>query len=133
MPQVVPISLEDEESTPVVHVFTPSGETQNGGRRWTNNAVGIVEARESLLAHLSNGTRDRVLLRLAQPVVVTEVINGVSRSKVDGVNLVNIEYVFRKGSTHQERKNLRGMVEDLHNDDQAFVIGLVEDLSGMYS
>jgi hypothetical protein len=60
------------------------------------------------------------------PVLVTEVINGVSVPKVAYTMRANVELILPQDSTLQNRKDLRKILEGLIGN--ALVKSVVEDL-----
>lgn len=131
MPQLQSISLNDRETTPVAHAFTPRDVIDGVGSvvRYTGILVGeeifTVSSRRS-------GGKLRAKLTLRVPVVQTETINGISTPKVVRTAFFAGDFVFDESSTEQERKNLIGMVQDAFTASKLLVNDAVVKGEGIY-
>jgi len=131
MPQITPITVNDRAATPVAHTYTPQN-LENGVATFFNSD-GIPVGDQKLTVKVKrNPKRVSVSLVFADPVVVTETINGVDRPAVDRTAYANIEFNFAATSTLQERKDLVGKVEDALGSDQSFIDEVLTQLKGMY-
>lgn len=112
MPQAVSVSASDRESTPVVHTFAPE-KMQDGV--WTFREFTSVPLSDNLFTVSSRRSsgKIRTQLRLKNPVVQTETLNGISAPKLVRTGYINIEIVVDETSSLQERKNLVGVAYNL--------------------
>lgn len=110
MAQRAPITLADRETTPVNHIFTP-----NGGDTHTANfrraGASLIEDERLSVSLREQPDRTKTRQVIAYPFVVTEVVNGVSQTRVLYTDYATVEFQFDKRSTTQRRKNLVGMTE----------------------
>jgi hypothetical protein len=104
-------AVNDRESTPVSHTFSPHGDGKD------NTSVRFIEPGPTSIANTTYNvgwretlTRNKVSIVLSVPKVVTETINGVDSTKVQHRNWVKIECDFDRNATLQERKNAVGML-----------------------
>lgn len=114
MPAHTTLTIDDRESTPVAHAFSPYGTGPNGEALWAEtSSVKIGENQLSMSnRRLPNGNY-AVKAVLTMPVLVTETINGVDRSVVERVARATLNFTYHKSSTLQERKNLVGIAYGL--------------------
>lgn len=127
MAQIASLVINDREATPVAHTYVRN--------EVSGNAASFFEAAATLggRAKLSvtwkqTDTKYKCRLILSKPVLVTEVINGISRNKIDRINYGAAEFTFDGASTLQERKNVVGL---LANALLASQTGLDDTLTGM--
>lgn len=132
MPALTSITVDDRESTPVSHTYnptTPKGNVWN----WVNSdGVPIGDEQLSLSITKTPSGKYKVRWKLADPVVVTETINGVDRPSVERTAYAEIHFTFDEDSSAQERKNLVGKTYNLLASGQAFTTSVNEDLEGVY-
>lgn len=131
MPQLQSISLNDRETTPVAHAFTPRDVIDGTGTvvRYT----GILTGEETLtVSSRRSGGKLRAKLTLKVPVVQTETINGISTPKVVRTSFVACDFVFDETSTEQERKNLIGMMQDAFTPAKLLVNDAIVKGEGIY-
>jgi hypothetical protein len=76
--------------------------------------------------------RIRHKLVFTDPIVVNEVINGVTRPSVDRVNYVNVEFNFADNSTRQERDDLVGKFYSSLASGQVALMAMIVDGEGFY-
>lgn len=132
MPSLTTISVVDRETTPVTHTYTP-GAPKGDVYTWTeSDGVPIGDNKLSVSSTKTGSGTYKVRIRMADPVVVTETINGVDRSKVERTAYTSLEFTFGSDSTTQERSNLVGKLADLLASDQTFMTAVMEDLEGIY-
>jgi hypothetical protein len=132
MPQATTITIDDRESSPVAHVFTPSGEDANGVWQFLNNAIEETVGRESLTIGLKRGTRNRVQMRLTLPVMATETINGVSNPTIVRYNRATVEFTFDENSSLQERKNTIGLTYNALAASQTAIDSVLTNVEDFY-
>lgn len=118
MPQAATITINDGATTPVAHALTPMGNLggdknvfvfQEQGSTLEGNLRVEIEVRP--VTAQAKTRRERI--KLVQPRVVTQTVNGVNTSVVLNEDLASVDYVVSKGSTVQERKNLRVLLANL--------------------
>jgi hypothetical protein len=132
MPALQALSIVDRTPvTPVVHNFTPRDVTSGVGLVVANAGVPLNEERLTVSMRKS-GSKFRGKISLAVPVVVTEIINGVSVPSVARTSYVNAEFTFDESSTLQERTNLVGMFADSLGIGKALIHGAIVNLEGVY-
>lgn len=107
MPAFGSFSVNDRAATPVAHAFAPR--TKEPVPTWAETGPIPAGERKFMLFSRKTGTKYRVTLRLQNPTVVTEVINGVSVPKVARVQHAETTFTFTDDSLLQERKDTVGM------------------------
>lgn len=128
---ITTITVPDAATTPVNHSFTASkidGDTARWNEKSATHASGYWTLAISLRDPVgSNGSRVyRSQLSFNMPVLVTEVINGVSVPKVAYVMRANVELLLPQDTTLQNRKDFRKLLTGILND--ATYKSVVEDL-----
>jgi len=132
MPALTSITVQDRETTPVDHIYVPSapdGDVQN-----FRVASGVPFGAETLSISsriTATGIR-KVQVRLVDPVIATETINGVDSSKFLRDARITVSLSFAAESTLQERQNAVGKTANLLSASQAFMNLVLTDLEGMY-
>lgn len=131
MPQLQTISLNDRETTPVAHVFTPRDIVEGTGSAVRYTGVLSGEEVFQVSSRRSGGKlRAKVVLRV--PVVQTETINGIATPKVVRSSFVAADFVFDELSSEQERKNLVGMFQDCFTANKLLVNDAIVKGEGIY-
>jgi hypothetical protein len=128
---ITTIVVPDAAATPINHTFNPNkidGDTARWNEKSATHASGYWSLGISLRDPAgSNGSRVyRSQLSFAMPVLVTEVINGVSVPKVAYTLRSNVEFILPQDSTLQNRKDLRKLLVGII--DSALFKSVVEDL-----
>lgn len=130
------ISLADGQETPVVHHFDPAqrqgntcefAELSDGGALIGRNALKVIQK------PLGQGGRStqELEIELHIPNVVTETINGVSRSRVVDTDRVVIRHIAAGSSDKARRKNIRVLAANaLLNATLGTVIDNAETFTG---
>lgn len=134
MPARTTITVNDRESTPVAHAFTPRGDIAGAvGATFRTVANTLIEE-ESLILRWGTSQNGRRTARvtIADPYVVTETINGVNVPKVLGVGFVDLNIRFDADVPLQQRKNLVGMLANLLASSQAVVEPVVTGVEGVW-
>jgi len=129
------VVLTDRASTPVNHTFVPSGWEAKDVAAFIESASGGVPEGSSRLTASVRKTPSgnyKVVLKLDVPVLVTEVINGVSVNKVDLVNRAEISFNLSGRSTTAQRANLAGMSESALKSTQALINDMIVNLASAY-
>lgn len=129
MPALQNISLNDR--VPVAHSFVPRDIKNGIGLVVANGGTPIGEERLTV-SMKKTGARYRGALRLAVPVVVNEVINGVTRPTVARTAYVDINVNFDETSTETERTNIIGMLADALGTGKVLVHNAFVKLEGVY-
>lgn len=131
MPQLQSLVLNDRETTPVAHTFVPRAIKGDVGMVVNTTGVPVGEKRFTI-SLIRNQTRIKSRVTLVVPVVVNEVINGVSTPKVVRENIVDATFSFSVFSTEQERKNLVGMFADSLAPSKVLVNDTLVKTEGIY-
>lgn len=135
MPQRGTITINDRESTPVAHAFTPDGEDKNNVHIFTEK-TGVPLSNPRLTVSVSrtgNGQAGKYkpTLRLQVPITQTQTINGVSQPVIVRTAYVELSATFDGLSTEQERKNAIGLMANAMAASQSIlnpVLTQLEDL-----
>lgn len=112
MPSLQSLVLTDRQATPVNRTLLPIGSAGPGiGVVALADASGatITERRFSIGLRRS-GDRVRTTMKYRCPVVVTEVINGVSTPKVVREAYVDLTFNFHNTHTEAERNDVVGEI-----------------------
>lgn len=131
MPAFTSFSVNDRESTPVAHVFTPR--TNRDGVATYVKSTGVPVGDERFTASLretADKFRSKIVLSL--PTVVTETINGVSSPVVARVARISVDISFDKESTLQERKNAIGLMANALAAANTQFDGVITGLEDIY-
>jgi hypothetical protein len=131
MPLLQAISLNDRETTPVAHVFTPNDSVNGVGI--VKNTTGVPLGAETLTVSMrgSPNGRYRGKVNLTVPVVQTQTINGISTPVVVRTAYVSLEVTFSDKSTLQERNNVIGMLADALTPSKTLVNDALVKLEGV--
>lgn len=128
MPARTTITVEDREDTPVSFDYIPAGNGANGEAVFRSSDGTLIGDKLITVSNRLNGGGKRVMrIRLVDPVIVTETINGVSRSVEERAAYATLDLKFDEDSTTQERKNLVGKLADLLDSDQTFMMKVLQD------
>lgn len=107
MPAFASFAVNDRAATPVAHTFAPR--SKDPVPTWCEAGSMPAGERKFTLFSRKSGEKYRITLRLSNPTVVTEVINGVSVPKVARTQYAETTFTFTSDSTLQERKDTVGM------------------------
>lgn len=129
MPALQNISINDR--VPTAHAFTPRDVKNGVGLVVANGGTPVGEERLTISMKKS-GAKYRGMLRIAVPVVATEVINGVSKPIVVRTAYVDLNVTFDETSTETERTNLVGMLADALGTSKTLVHNALVKLEGVY-
>lgn len=135
MTALAPITVNDRESTPVAHTFSPAGmDPITRVHSYVEMAggvpIGMRRITQKIWVTKDGGRKIRV--SITWPTVVTEIINGVNRSVVDHTNYMSTEASWAKNSTTQERKNVTGIMEGLLKATSTQTNGMLIDLEDIW-
>lgn len=111
MPTLQSLVVTDRKATPVNYTLLPVSREGDVGVVAAADASGasITEVRMSV-SHRRTPTRLRSTLKLRVPVIVTEVINGVSTPKLMREAFADVVFSFSKDSLESERNDVVGML-----------------------
>lgn len=132
MPQLQNITLTDRKGTPVVHTFTPRDIVAGVGTVVESSGVPVGSPRLTVSLRQTVNGRYKAVVKLVRPEIVTETINGVSRSIVDRTNSAEITFDFAPSSTEAERNDMVGMLADALGTGKVLVNDTVVKLQGVY-
>lgn len=129
------VTLTDRAPTPVNHIFVPNGYEAKDVAAFIESASGGVPEGSSRLTASVRKTpagNYKVALKLDVPVLVTEVVNGVSINKIDSIDRAEVTFTFSGKSTTARRNNVVGMTENALKSTQALLNDLVVNLNPAY-
>jgi hypothetical protein len=131
MAQAASFTVNDRESTPVGHVFTPKRISTELAEFVETASVPIGEKRVSISTRKS-GSNYKVRTKLEVPTLVTEVVNGVNVPKVPRTIFIDTTYTFPDLSSLQERKNAVGMHYNMQAPAQTMIDASLTGLEGIW-
>jgi hypothetical protein len=113
----VPFVVNDGESTPVAHTFSPLGvDRRNGRNLYANFDQTYAIGRETVEFGLTTSQKVRTVpVTMKVPRVVVETINGVAVPKVADYGLFKGECIVPLTWTDQEAKNLHVLASGVLN------------------
>ena len=132
MPQATAITVPDRKATPVNHVFNPNGQLKDGSWLFTETAGTKIGERRLSVAMRKAGSNYKVRLLLTDPVVGTEVINGVSSPKTLRTSFADVTFTFSELSTLDERKDTVGMFSQTLLAYQTMLDSVITKLEALY-
>jgi len=134
MPQLASTTLTDRTpTTPVVHTFTPRDIVSGVGTVIETSGVPIGNSRLSVsLSQTASSGRYKAIVKLARPVVATQVVNGVSTPVVVRTAFADLTFTFDSTSSEQERNDIVGMLADALGTSKTLINDVVVKLQGVY-
>lgn len=112
MPSFQSVALTDRTpTTPVTHTFLPKKEVGEGGRLVKAGTTSLGDKLFDIEPRTTPQGRYKVDIKLVDPVVVSQTVNGVVTEVIQRANRAQVTFDFASDSTEQERKNLVGMIE----------------------
>lgn len=135
MPNLAPLVLKDQATTPADHTFTPRSFSASNNEAVLAESTGVPVGDSTVTITgplVTPKGRYRVDIVVKVPVVQTETINGVSNPKVVKAAYANLSFNFDANSTTQERKDIIAFVRNALATDQAMMQGVIRDLTGLY-
>lgn len=133
MPQLQNVVLKDRKSTPVDHTFTPRDIRDGVGTVIETSGVPVGNSRLSVsLVQTASSGRYKATVKLAVPVVATEVVNGVSSPVVQRTAYADLVFTFEATSSEAERNDIVGMLADALAPAKTLVNDAVVKLQGVY-
>lgn len=131
MPDLQSIAIDDRESTPVTHTFTPRSKDNGVGVCGESSGVPLGENTLSVSMRRA-GTKYKGRLRIAMPVVVTQTIDSVDSPLVTRTAYADVQVSFDQSSSTQERDNLVGMLANALGSSKVLVNDCFVELEGIY-
>lgn len=131
MAQANTITVLDREPTPVSHAFVPR-RIEPGSATFVEAASVPIGEKTLTISSRKSGRRFYVRVKLYAPVLVSELINGVSVPTTPRAALADCTFRFDDTSTEQERLNCVGMFANSFAASQSIVLGSVTKLEGIY-
>jgi hypothetical protein len=111
MTESTSFAVADREDTPVTHTFTPNGFDKNNPIAFFRNSGSThIEDENLSISWRETATNRKVRLKLTLPTVVSETINGVTRSSLERVAIADVQFTFSSTSVEQERDNFVGLL-----------------------
>jgi len=134
MPNLVNLTVNNGESTPVAQVFKPDYIDPKTGvaHLYVPGASSAKGNMKLTLSRRLSGGKYRIRVKLEMPTVVTETINGVSVDKVAYVAFADTQLTFDEGSTEAERKDVIALMANTLSHSDTLVTGVLVDLEGIY-
>jgi len=133
MPQLQTTVLKDRKATPVDHTFTPRDIVSGVGTVIETTGVPVGNSRLSVsLSQTASSGRFKAVVKLAVPVVATQVINGVSTPIVQRTAFADLTFTFDATSSEAERNDIVGMLVSALAVDKPLVNDAVVKLQGIY-
>lgn len=132
MPQLQNLVLTDRAATPVAHTFTPRDVVANVGTVEESTGVKVGDKLFSVSVRKTPNGKSRVTLKLVIPVVVNELINGVTVPTVARTSYAETTFTFDPTSSTQERDDMVGMFQSCFDKSQTLVNDAVVGLQGIY-
>lgn len=133
MPQLQNTVLKDRKATPVDHTFTPRDIVSGVGTVIETTGVPVGNSRLSVsLSQTASSGRFKAVVKLAVPVVATQVINGVSTPIVQRTAFADLTFTFDSTSSEAERNDIVGMLVSALAVDKPLINDVVVKLQGVY-
>lgn len=107
MPQLQSVVLTDRESTPVAHTFTPTRLADDVAVLYEHTGTPIADPQYSISTRRTPDNI-KVVIKLDEPSVQTETVNGVDYPKIVHTLRGKQEFTFPLTSTEAERNNFVG-------------------------
>jgi len=131
MPDLQSIAVNDRESTPITHTFTPR--SKENGVGITGESSGVPVGENTLSVSMRKvGSKYKGRLRIVMPVVVTQTIDSVDSPLVTRTAYADLQVTFDESSSTQERDNLIGMLADSLGTAKTLVNDSLVELEGVY-
>lgn len=135
MAQLQTLVITDRTTpTAVNYTLLPVNEEGGVGTVAVTDASGaqITETRFSIARRVLNGKRARSTLKLYQPIIATEVVNGVSMPKIVDECFFDGTITFGPTVTEVQRNNFMGLLESLFKSTKPLVHDTVVKGSNVY-
>lgn len=132
MAQRASFAVLDRETTPLSHTFVPRTTQDSSVVLFAETATVPIGERVFTISTRKTGTKYRTRIKLESPVLVTEVINGVSRPSVPRISYADLTFTFEDTSTAQERRNTVGMFANALAASQVMINATLVDLESIW-
>lgn len=133
MPQLQATVLQDRRTTPVSHTFTPRDITGGVGTVIESSGIPIGNNRLSVaLSQVQTSGRYKATVKLAMPVVQTQVVNGVSTPVVVRTAYADLTFTYESSSSTQERDDIVALVRAALDPTKVLINDVVVGLQGVY-
>lgn len=131
MPQAGNVVLADRAATPVNHTFSPRS---IGGEvaLFVEPAAAAIGEKKLTCSTRKTGSRYKVRVVLANPILVNETINGVSVPSVQRTAYADVTFTFEETSSLQERKDTVGMFANALLASQTVLDPFLTNLEGIW-
>lgn len=133
MSELSSVTVNDGESTPVAHTFTPENVDAKGvGYLVERGSYALADnvATVSNLKQPNGAYRGRLVLNM--PIVVEETINGVTVPSVARELKAEMKILAPADSSEQELKNLLRLMSNLFDGSVTFINDTFEGRTGVY-
>ena len=131
MPQLTPLGLRKSDGTDIS--FAPKGITNGVARLNSSTGVPIADPTLTMSTNQTANGRQKVVFKLAVPVVQDNVVSGVARPTVVRTAYADITLSFDGSSTVTERKDIASFINRLMALDlQPLVNGVIANVEGIY-
>lgn len=131
MPQMTAIVINDGQSTPVAHTFSPK-KIEDGIRGYLEEAVGVPVGRSSLILSVrppvNNSGYYRCKIEITDPLAYTDPTSGVTSLR--GTNRSVHEFLVHESSSDAEIKNIFAFAKNALTN--ATVKEAIETLTPLY-
>lgn len=132
MANIQNLVLTDRASPVVNHTFTPRDVVDGVGTVEESTGVKVGDKLFSISMKRTPTGKYKGRSKLTVPVVVNEVINGVSVPAVARTSIIEVTLTFDKESTEQERKDAIGMFQSSFDPAKVLVNDTFVKLTGVY-
>lgn len=132
MPALQSTVLKDRATTPVDHTFTPQSVTDGVGVVVETTGVPIGNRMLSVSSRKLPSGKYKAEVRLTNPTVATETVNGISLPKVVRTAYAAATFTFDSSSSEQERNDLVGMFASAFETSKTLINDAVVKLEGIY-
>lgn len=131
MPQLQNLVLKDRAATPKDHTFVPRNIANGIGETVETTGVPVGESRYTIGLRQVN-RRYKTTIKMAVPVVVNQVVNGVTTPIVTRMAYVDCKFDFDATSTKEERNDVVGMFQSSLDPSKVLVNDTVVNVQGVY-
>lgn len=124
--------INDRAATPVAHTYTPDGDDANGVHLYSEKTTVPIGNPKFTAALKKSGTKYKPSLKLAIPVVQSQVINGVTSPVIVRTAYANVEFTFDGLSSEQERADCVGLLANALGASQTQINDMIVKLSDIW-
>lgn len=132
MPQATTFTVNDDETTPVAHSFTPRGKPTPTAFAFRETAAVPIGDPSVILRWQKQTDKFYRRLTFALPTLVTETINGVSVPSVSRTTFVDLNVRYSMMSTDQERRNALKLFSNMTLKTQTFLWSFLTTEDGIW-